>query len=266
MRCQKCKAFVDEGKRLCPSCGFDVISGRKATGPVPVPTRRPPPYAQQPAYMQPILAQPPNQPMYYPPPPYPPPGYQPPPSPPGPAPPGLQRRYEPMKETTTMKIALVVFFIVVMVMILTTFFWFVGVGSEPENPVRVTVNIAVPDVQMRPIDGIDHWDALLNINKITPRDENVRWSTVAIVVISATGSTLDGPIAMRQDWGGPYDDYSDGWVTVEFWFVETTGDVRMSASDGIRMTGLSRDYEGATIRLLRAGDTIGVIMLPLNFP
>lgn len=142
-----------------------------------------------------------------------------------------------------------------------------GMITGPDEE-KVTVNIATPDVQATTYTN-PCWDATLNINKITPKDEKVQWTEVRIIVKSASGSILNQATTPSAD-----DDTLYGPVSappteaeVEFWYVETTsGDTRMSAGDAIKLTGMGSQYEGATVELTKAGERIGSITLPTNFP
>lgn len=132
---------------------------------------------------------------------------------------------------------------------------------------RLTVNLATPSVTHRLISDQHHWDTVLNINKATPRDEDVIWAEISIVVHHNDGSILLPSTQVSPDIGGVYDDGSDGSVDVEVWFVEiTTGDNRLSAGDAIKITGMTADFEGGFIQILRSGRISGDSFLPTDFP
>jgi hypothetical protein len=137
---------------------------------------------------------------------------------------------------------------------------------------KTTVNIASPNVQSTTNDGADDiagnaddetiFDAVLNINKITPKDDKVNWADVRIIVKSSTGSVLDAETTPLPD--AAYDRTTDPQPQ-EFWYIETGGDLKMSAGDAIKITGMDATYEGATVILKKAGEQIGSITLPTDF-
>ncbi len=139
-------------------------------------------------------------------------------------------------------------------------------GVEPE-PELTTINLASPGVIMRPISDESHWDAVISINKVSPRGERVLWDDTRLVIEASDGRVLHERVALALDEPATYDNGSDGTVSVQFWYVETiSGDVDMDGGDGIKITGLTEEYEGATVRLTRHGETIGSVVLPMDFP
>ena len=133
-----------------------------------------------------------------------------------------------------------------------------GMISTSEED-KITVNFASPTVQQK-TRVITCWDATININKITPKEEKVLWTEVRILVKASGGSVLNTTTALVSD-ATPYHNYT------EFWYVETTaGDDQMSAGDAIKVTGMSDLYEGATVEITKAGERIGSTTLPTNFP
>ena len=136
---------------------------------------------------------------------------------------------------------------------------------------KITVNLASPNVQKfdtRTAAALDYrWDATLNVNKITPKDQKVLWSEVKVIIKASSGSILNAATGPLTDLGAVYDtDAADGTVTVEFWFVETGGNLQMNAGDAIKVTGMADTYEGATLELTKAGERIGSATMPTNFP
>jgi hypothetical protein len=84
----------------------------------------------------------------------------------------------------------------------------------------------------------------MNINKITPKDEKVSWTEVKIIIKGADGSIKVTADVLTADPG------AGGYVSpgaIEYWYVEATADTKMSAGDGIKVTGMDASYEGATI-------------------
>ena len=131
---------------------------------------------------------------------------------------------------------------------------------------KITVNLASPNVQQRTAGATQIWDATLNINKMTPKDEKVLWTEVKVIIKASSGSILDTATVPLLDGSVAYDDDAAGGVTVEFWYVETGANTQMNAGDAIKITGMADTYEGATLELTKAGERIGSATMPTNFP
>lgn len=137
---------------------------------------------------------------------------------------------------------------------------------------KTTVNIASPNIQSAVNDGPDNtagnaddetiYDAVLNINKITPKDDKVNWLDLRIIIKGAGGSVLNSESVPVAD--AAYDRSTDP-QPIEFWYVETGGDLKMSAGDAIKITGMSSVYEGATVIFKKSGEQIGSITLATDF-
>jgi flagellin-like protein len=125
---------------------------------------------------------------------------------------------------------------------------------------KITVNLSSPSVQSF-TRGSACWDATMNVNKMTPKDEKVSWTEVKIIVKSAAGSVLQASTVLGADTG-----VYALVATPEFWYVEATGDAKMGAGDGIKITGMPQTWEGATVELTKAGERIASATLPTNFP
>ena len=148
-------------------------------------------------------------------------------------------------------------------------------GADDE---RITVNLQTPDVQAAEAARYGAlstvYDATLNINKITAKDEKVMWSEVRIIIKGSTGSVLQAASPLVLD-AGAYDTdliitgaEGANAVLVQFWYVETTGDTKMGAGDAIKVTGMPTtpaNWEGATIELTKAGERIAEATLPTDF-
>ena len=145
-----------------------------------------------------------------------------------------------------------------------------GMIQDPEDE-KLTIQLSSPSVSQYDRNGAC-WDAVLNINKLTPKDEKVKWTEVRIAIKGSGGSILnqataplaDGSVVPYPDISAPYDPAVD----VDFWFVDiTAGDVKVGAGDSIKITGMNDAlYEGATIQILKAGKIIGDSTLPTDFP
>jgi hypothetical protein len=163
-------------------------------------------------------------------------------------------------------VAVVIVVAVVLAVVLVAIFW-MGVLSViddlPDD--RVTLNLASPSVQSREISNVTHWDAVININKMTPNDANVMWISLVVVIKSADGSVLLTQTVPLPD-GGSYDDASNGWVDVEIWYVDTDSDMFVDAGDAMKITGMDDTYEGALVDLTYLGNRAGSVTLPTDFP
>ena len=137
---------------------------------------------------------------------------------------------------------------------------------------KTTVNVASPQIQSATNDGVNDiagdgddatiYDAVLNINKITPKDDKVNWLDVRIIVKSSAGSVFQSETIPLAD--AAYDRSTDP-QPVEFWFIETGGDAKMSAGDAIKITGMPDTWEGATVILKKSGEQLSSITLPTDF-
>ncbi len=134
-----------------------------------------------------------------------------------------------------------------------------GMLTTDENE-KITVNLSSPSVASF-TRGTACWDATMNINKITPKDEKVSWSEVKIIVKSSAGSVLQATTTPLLDTG-----VYAAVATPQFWYVEATGDTKMSAGDGIKLTGMPQTWEGAVVELTKGGERIASATLPTNFP
>ncbi len=151
--------------------------------------------------------------------------------------------------------------------VLAAVLWLAVTGMvTPWHEEKLTVLTENPHMQARDINGTFYWDATVVIDRVTPRDEQVLWGEVWVSIKSENGSLLDAAMQPSIDNPGGYDDDTDGSVDVEAWFIETrTGDVKMSGGDGIKLTGLTPDYEGATVQLVRNQEPIASFTLPTTF-
>jgi flagellin-like protein len=136
-----------------------------------------------------------------------------------------------------------------------------GMIQGPEDE-KLTAQLSSPEVTQYDRSGAC-WDAVLNINKLTPKDEKVQWTEIRVVVKADDGSVLNAATAPLADVGSAA--YADP-ASTEFWFVEIGGDVKVGAGDAIKVSGMDATYEGATIQLLKAGKIIGSTKLPTDFP
>jgi hypothetical protein len=108
------------------------------------------------------------------------------------------------------------------------------------------------------------YDAVLNINKITPKDDKVNWADLRILVKSDSGSVLQSESPLALDGSVAYD-RSTATTSMEYWYVETGGDVKLSAGDAIKITSMPDTWEGATVILKKSGEQLSSITLPTDF-
>jgi len=163
-------------------------------------------------------------------------------------------------------VAVVILVISVPIVVAMSWLFISGAVTSTEDE-RLTVQLSSPSVSQRMISDQAYWDTVLNINKVTPKDENVRWADVSIAIKTSDGGILLPNTPVSPDNRDFYDNDFDGSVDVEGWFVEiTTGDDRLSAGDAIKITGMTIEYEGGFVQVLRSGRIIADSRLPTDFP
>ncbi len=235
---------MPESAEMCPTCGLDVIQvhlGKDFVTLAPPPPQAGPPPGQQ----HPPPAYPPGQ--------YPPPAYPPPP-----------------QKKDSFPVGLVVLIVVLVIAIPAIFavMWlgFSGMVVEPEEEERVTVNLASPELDQRTIGEEVHWDAELDVNKITPRHSVVAYEDVRVFIKSADGRVLLPSKRPLPDSPGDYDDGSTGPVKVQVWYQSIIDTGFMTETDTIKLTGFTTEYEGAHIEITLDGERIASTVLPTDFP
>jgi hypothetical protein len=238
MICPRCGKTIPDGSAWCPMCG-----GQVAPPPQSWPNQQPPPLGGVPPYPPPYPYQ------YYPgQPPYPPP------------------QAKPDDSLKKVIIYVVIFIVIIAAVTVIASLVLLGITSSFEEPpsTRVTVNMASPSMEQSERDGTPVWDATLNINRITPRDVTVDWTSVRVRIVSASGATLLPQTMLTMD-SGAYDETAP--IMVEVWYDETlAGNTAMSPGDFFKVTGISSAYEGANVLLYSHDELIGSATLPTNFP
>jgi len=140
----------------------------------------------------------------------------------------------------------------------------------PESDYSYThaaINLSSPTVTNRTIEEEVRWDAIFNVNKITPRDQTFQWDDVYIEVRGEDGSYMHRHLELSPDDPSMYDDGSDGRIALQVWSIENTDRPdRMEAGDKIRITGMTEEYEGCTITLHREGNRHASLTFPQEFP
>ena len=226
MRCPSCGGFVQDGAMFCTACGAQTAPGPQGQWGAPLP---PPPA--------------PGMPMPHP--------YQPPPK---------------DDSGTFVKVIVIVVVVVILVAIMFAIIWMGILGAIDDNPdERLTLNLAAPVVTQREISNVTIWDATINVNLITPRDDMTLWAGVEILIFSRNGMDLMRTPLLPND-PSSYDDATNGWVDVEGWYIETSPDLFIDEGEAIKVTGMDDRYESSTLEIIFMGDVIGTIRLPTDFP
>jgi flagellin-like protein len=150
---------------------------------------------------------------------------------------------------------------VAITVVLAAVLWLMVSGMlSTESNKNITVNLQSPNVQAATRTNVCY-DATLNVNKITPKDEKVLWSEIRIIVKGSDGSVLQTAHDLALDGSVAYADPA----TPEYWYVETTGDTKLGAGDAIKITGMPTSWEGASVELTKAGERIAEASLPTDF-
>ncbi len=149
-----------------------------------------------------------------------------------------------------------------------------GMIQDPEDE-KLTLQLSSPAVTQyeRPADSEDFtWDAVLNINKLTPKDEKVKWSEVRIAIKDSDGSILKASSTLSADTPASYLPPTGSNDDVLFWYIDIEDDGKVGAGDSIKITTmddgglLGNDYQGALVQILKAGKIIADTKLPTDFP
>jgi hypothetical protein len=126
---------------------------------------------------------------------------------------------------------------------------------------KITMILATPSTAPRDTGSETVWDSELAVNKITPKDSTVKWSSVSIVIKRYDGSVLllDTPVSEDSGLYGS---------AVEVWYMDSTGErTQADAGDKLLITGMDDgEYEGATVQVLYKGTLIAQSVLPTDFP
>jgi len=136
-----------------------------------------------------------------------------------------------------------------------------GCGCE-----STTVQFTSPKVSIRTSGEDIVWDATIHIDKLTPKDERVRWVEVRVVVKSSVGSILNEGSELHRYDPSAITDGGFGSADVQFWFEDVKGDGVVGPGDNIMVTGMDAlQYEGALVQMLKDGKIIGDTSLPTYF-
>ena len=139
-----------------------------------------------------------------------------------------------------------------------------GMIQDPEDE-KLTVQLSSPAVTQYTRGTTVCWDGVLNIQKLTPKDEKVQWTEVKVAIKNSDGSILNSASDVTSDTSTyNVDPVAPG--DVEFWYVDISGDAKVGAGDSIKITGMDNTYEGALIQIMKAGKIIGDTTLRTDFP
>jgi len=258
MNCPRCGAPVQKGMQYCSACGALAATAapppaQQYQGSQQLPQQAYPqrPYPQQPYPQQPYPQQPyPQQPYPY---------QYPPPQP-----------YTPPKDGTSTLGKVIVIAIVLLVVVVVigavVFFMFIASVEDNLDDGSKTVRFSSPNVQPRQINGTTYWDATIPVSSVDPSDAAIEFTDLRAILRDQDGALLSS-VRLVYDMPSLYDDGSDGTVSVEAWFLDENSDLQISAGDSVKLTGMTSDYERATLELQwNTSDIIGTVTLPTNFP
>ncbi len=154
---------------------------------------------------------------------------------------------------------------IVLAILLTIVTWAYLAGTEDHDEAEhTTVNLTAPNIVRVTRGSLVCWDVNFTINRISPMGMDIRWDEARIMMKDPAGSDLMASRRMKED-TGLYDESSP--MAMEAWYIETThGGTRMTAGDGIKVTGIGLENVGAIIELTLRGFRIGTATLPTTFP
>lgn len=227
MRCPGCGGFVQDGATFCTACGAQMAPGPRGQWGAPPP----PPTA-------------PGMP--------------------------LPQPYPPPRESDSggmLRPIVIILVVILALVIVGSAILLMGildlVGDLPEDTVVV---LGTPQVAQRQVGNVTVWDATLPVELVTPRDQEVYWDDLVIVIESREGRALLSEQIVGLDGTSPYDDASDGWLDVELWSVEGPVDGVMGPGEALKITGMDEGYQGATLSMRLGTTVIASVDLPRNFP
>ncbi|NIP33368.1 MAG: hypothetical protein GWN18_00440 [Thermoplasmata archaeon] len=123
----------------------------------------------------------------------------------------------------------------------------------------IVITLAAPVIYKRTGDAGDVWDSTLDITDINPNTALVKWIEVHVSVKGADGSVLMTATIPSQD-SGLYG------TEPEMWYQEISGNAeRANVGDALRITSMSKDFEGATVQITRQGEVLATATLPGTF-
>jgi hypothetical protein len=137
-----------------------------------------------------------------------------------------------------------------------------NVSDEQESLTEeeyIVITLDSPNLVRRTGDAGDTWDVTLDILDLTPPTAMARWIELSLVVKGFDGSVLIPATPLSKD-SGLYG------VDPEVWYQEVSGnEERATVGDGFRITSMTRDFEGATVQVVRQGEILATSTLPTTF-
>ncbi len=162
-------------------------------------------------------------------------------------------------------IVVVVVIVLIAIPVILAIMWLgVFVSVIEEETEKVTFNMASPDVTERMIADQTYFDAELEINKVIPDLAIVTYTELRVIVKASDGSVLIQSTKPTLDDPSDYDDGLDGTVDVQVWYDSLTSGIITVAGDSFKLTGMTDDYEGATVQITRDGRIVGSVVLPTD--
>jgi len=138
----------------------------------------------------------------------------------------------------------------------------------PSGEEKLIVNVGLPQMESRIIDGDQYWDATIIVNRFTPKDQTIPWEEIKVGAKDQAGRTLLENSNVFRDNPSNYYKASDGRLDVETWFIkmgENPNNYKIEAGDTLKITGLTSDYLGVKIFITFNGDQIASVTLPSDF-
>ncbi len=134
---------------------------------------------------------------------------------------------------------------------------------EPDtgDDLTPTILMSIPSLTPRNDGTGEVHDATFTVTKVTPRDADLKWSDIKVLIKAADGSVLLPRTAVREDTGT----YGS---TVEVWYSDTTGKrSQVDAGDSILITGMkASEYQGGWVYLYHKEYRTSDSTLPTDFP
>ncbi len=143
--------------------------------------------------------------------------------------------------------------------------WAVGFWSPPMTSEEelTEVELRNPVSKAKFINGEDYWDLTVELSKIQPKDAKILWVEVRVRILSEGEHVLKPDTRVKPDDPAAYDDGSDGWVDVQVWYICTPAhDPHVHAGHIIKVTGISKEFEGGTVVISKSGEQIGTLTIP----
>lgn len=139
----------------------------------------------------------------------------------------------------------------------------VGCISEDEGDGNgsgsVTISLKQPFMESRSTGSENVWDATMDITRILPSGEEVRWVHVTVVIKDAYGSVLlpDTPVSKDSGFYGS---------AVEVWYVDDVGGANTAdVGDAIKVTTMDQSFQGGVVIVDFRGSRAASANLPLAF-